>query len=171
MQRLGYGPEKRLAVTLSTRNVEGYRDAAVIAISQLTEASIDAQLEVIETANWFPRVIRKDYTVGVTVSEGGLDEPDQKFYETYLCAADRNYPRLLQSRNRRADRSAVYGSRSGEAPQLRLGYRPPARAGCLPTGAVVFTVCDLRAAAAQRTDQQPLQWLPYGRRMARKIAR
>lgn len=57
MQRLGYGPEKRLAVTLSTRNVEGYRDAAVIAISQLTEASIDAQLEVIETANWFPRVI------------------------------------------------------------------------------------------------------------------
>src|SRR5438552_7979590 len=28
MQRLGYGPDKRLAVTLSTRNVEGYRDAA-----------------------------------------------------------------------------------------------------------------------------------------------
>jgi peptide/nickel transport system substrate-binding protein len=91
MQRLGYGPEKRLAVTLSTRNVEGYRDAAVIAISQLTEASIDAELEVIETASWFPRVIRKDYTVGVNVSEGALDEPDQKFYETYLCGADRNY--------------------------------------------------------------------------------
>ena len=91
MQRLGYGPDKRLAVTLSTRNVEGYRDAAVIAISQLREIYIDAQLELIETANWFPRVIRKDYTVGVTVSEGGLDEPDQKFYESYLCGADRNY--------------------------------------------------------------------------------
>jgi peptide/nickel transport system substrate-binding protein len=91
MQRLGYGPEKRLAVTLSTRNVEGYRDAAVIAISQLKEVHIDGQLEVIETANWFPRVMRKDYTVGVTVSEGGLDEPDQKFYETYVCGADRNY--------------------------------------------------------------------------------
>ena len=25
------------------------------------------------------------------VSEGGLDEPDQKFYETYVCGADRNY--------------------------------------------------------------------------------
>jgi len=25
------------------------------------------------------------------VSEGGLDEPDQKFYETYACGADRNY--------------------------------------------------------------------------------
>jgi peptide/nickel transport system substrate-binding protein len=52
---------------------------------------IDGQLELIETANWFPRVIRKDYTVGVTVAEGGLDEPDQKFYETYVCGADRNY--------------------------------------------------------------------------------
>jgi peptide/nickel transport system substrate-binding protein len=91
MQRLGYGPDKRLAVTLSTRNVEGYRDAAVIATSQLGEIYIDGQLELIETANWFPRVIRKDYTVGVTVAEGGLDEPDQKFYETYVCGADRNY--------------------------------------------------------------------------------
>jgi peptide/nickel transport system substrate-binding protein len=91
LQRLGYGLEKRLAVTLSTRNVEGYRDAAVIAISQLREIYIDPQLELIETANWYPRVTRKDYTIAVTVSEGGLDEPDQKFYETYACGADRNY--------------------------------------------------------------------------------
>jgi peptide/nickel transport system substrate-binding protein len=91
MQRLGYGPDKRLAVTLSTRNVEGFRDAAVIAISQLRDIYIDGQLELIETANWYPRVTRKDYTVGVTVAEGGLDEPDQKFYETYVCGADRNY--------------------------------------------------------------------------------
>jgi peptide/nickel transport system substrate-binding protein len=91
MQRLGFGPDKRLAVSLSTRNVEGYRDAAVIAISQLREIYIDGQLELIETANWFPRVMRKDYTVGVTVSEGGLDEPDQKFYEAYVCGAERNY--------------------------------------------------------------------------------
>ena len=76
---------------MSTRDVPGYRDAAVIAISQLREIYIDGELEPIDTANWFPRVIRKDYTVGVTVSEGGLDEPDQKFYETYVCGADRNY--------------------------------------------------------------------------------
>jgi peptide/nickel transport system substrate-binding protein len=76
---------------VSTRNVEGYRDAAVIVTDQLREAYIDGTLELIDTANWFPRVIRKDYTVGVTVSEGGLDEPDQKFYETYACGAARNY--------------------------------------------------------------------------------
>ena len=91
MQKLGYGPDKRLAVKVSTRNVEGYRDAAVIAISQLREIWIDGELELIDTANWFPRVMRKDYTVGVTVAEGGLDEPDQKFYETYACGAARNY--------------------------------------------------------------------------------
>ena len=91
MQRLGYGPDKRLAVRMSTRDVAGYRDPAVIAISQLREIYIDGELEPIDTANWFPRVIRKDYTVGVTVAEGGLDEPDQKFYETYVCGADRNY--------------------------------------------------------------------------------
>ncbi len=91
MQKLGYGPDKRLAVKVSTRNVAGFRDAAVIAISQLREIYIDAELEVIDTAVWYPRVTRRDYTVGVTVSEGGLDEPDQKFYETYVCGAERNY--------------------------------------------------------------------------------
>jgi peptide/nickel transport system substrate-binding protein len=91
MQKLGYGPDKHLAVKVSARDVPGYRDAAVIAISQLREVYIDGELEPIDTANWFPRIIRKDYTVGVTVAEGGLDEPDQKFYETYVCGADRNY--------------------------------------------------------------------------------
>ncbi len=91
MHKLGYGPDKRIAVKVTTRDVPGYRDAAVIALSQLREIYIDAELEPIDTANWFPRVMRKDYKVGVTVSEGGLDEPDQKFYETYVCGAERNY--------------------------------------------------------------------------------
>jgi hypothetical protein len=39
----------------------------------------------------FPKVIRKDYTVGVNVSETGLDDPDQMFYENYACGSDRNY--------------------------------------------------------------------------------
>ena len=91
MQKLGYGPDKRLGVKVSTRNVAGFRDAAVIAISQLREIYIDGELEVIDTALWYPRVTRRDYKVGVTVAEGGLDEPDQKFYETYVCGAERNY--------------------------------------------------------------------------------
>jgi hypothetical protein len=34
MEKLGYGPDKRLAVTVSTHNTAGYRDPAVIAIDQ-----------------------------------------------------------------------------------------------------------------------------------------
>ena len=37
------------------------------------------QLEPIETANWFPKVIRKDYTIGVNISETAVDDPDQMF--------------------------------------------------------------------------------------------
>src|SRR5207302_3354750 len=90
IQQLGYGPGKRLEFKLSAPNVHGYRDAAVIAISQLHEVFIDAELEVIDTANYFPRIMRKDYKLAVEVSTGGLDDPDQKFYENYICGADRN---------------------------------------------------------------------------------
>jgi peptide/nickel transport system substrate-binding protein len=91
MEKLGYGPDKRLAVTVSTRNTAGYRDPAVIAIDQMKEIYIDAMLEPVETANWFPKVIRKDYTIGVNVSETAVDDPDQMLYENYACGSDRNY--------------------------------------------------------------------------------
>jgi peptide/nickel transport system substrate-binding protein len=90
MRKLGYGPDNRLAVKLSTRNVPGYRDAAVVATSQLREVYLDAELDVVDTANYFPRIMRKDYKLAVEVSTGGLDEPDQKFYENYVCGAERN---------------------------------------------------------------------------------
>jgi peptide/nickel transport system substrate-binding protein len=91
MQKLGYGPDKRIAVTVSTRNIPPYRDAAVILIDQLKEIYIDGVLEPVETANWFPKVMRKDYTVGINGTESGVDDPDQQFYENFVCGAERNY--------------------------------------------------------------------------------
>ena len=35
--------------------------------------------------------MRKDYAVGLNVSENGLDDPDQQFYENFACGAERNY--------------------------------------------------------------------------------
>ena len=90
MQKLGYGPDRRLAVTVSTRNPP-YRDPAVILIDQLKEIYIDGVLEPILTVNWYPKVARKDYTVGLSISENSLDEPDQSFYENYVCGAEHNY--------------------------------------------------------------------------------
>src|SRR5438128_12680019 len=65
MDRLGYGPDKGLAVTVSTRNVPGYRDPAVILIDQLKEIYIDGELETVDTVNWYPKLMRKDYKVGL----------------------------------------------------------------------------------------------------------
>ena len=51
MEKLGYGPAKRLSATVSTRNVPAYRESAVLMIDQLKEIYIDGQLDPVETAN------------------------------------------------------------------------------------------------------------------------
>ncbi len=91
MEKLGYGPDKRLSVTLSSRNIAPYRDPAVILIDQVREIYIDAVLEPVETANWFPKIYRKDYTIAINGTEAGVDDPDQLFYENFVCGAVRNY--------------------------------------------------------------------------------
>jgi peptide/nickel transport system substrate-binding protein len=91
MEKLGYGPDKRLSVALSSRNIAPYRDPAVILIDQVREIYIDATLEPVETANWFPKIYRKDYTIGINGTESGVDDPDQQFHENFVCGAVRNY--------------------------------------------------------------------------------
>jgi peptide/nickel transport system substrate-binding protein len=91
MDKLGYGPNKRLALKVSVRNIPPARDPAVILIDHLKEIYIDAELEPVDTTGWYPKVMRKDFTVGLVVSENGLDDPDQQFYENFVCSAERNY--------------------------------------------------------------------------------
>jgi peptide/nickel transport system substrate-binding protein len=91
MQGLGYGPDKRIAVKVSIRNIVPTRDPAVILIDQLKQIYIDGELETVDTTQWYPKVMRKDFSVGMVVSENGLDDPDQQFYESYVCGAERNY--------------------------------------------------------------------------------
>src|ERR1700694_1799870 len=68
MQKAGYGPDKHLAIKVSTRNIPVYRDPAVILIDQLKSIYIDGELENVETANWFSKVARKDYTLGINLT-------------------------------------------------------------------------------------------------------
>jgi peptide/nickel transport system substrate-binding protein len=91
MEGLGYGPGKRIAVKVSIRNIAPTRDPAVILIDQLKQIYIDGELETVDTTQWYPKLARKDFSVGMVVSENGLDDPDQQFYENYVCGADRNY--------------------------------------------------------------------------------
>ena len=91
MKKLGYGPDKHLAIKLSSRNIPVYRDAATIFIDQLKEIWIDAELEPIETANWLPKLVRGDFTVAQSFVGSAIDDPDQTFFEDYACKSNRNY--------------------------------------------------------------------------------
>jgi peptide/nickel transport system substrate-binding protein len=83
----GYGPDKRIKLKLSTRNLPTYRDASVILISQLKEIYIDAELQLVETAQWVPKLIRRDYDFGLSQVGNGVDDPDQNYPENYACGS------------------------------------------------------------------------------------
>ena len=50
MKKLGYGPDKHLALKIATRGISLYKDPAVILAGQLKEIWIDADVDIIETA-------------------------------------------------------------------------------------------------------------------------
>ena len=87
MRSLGYGPDKRLTFKLSTRNLPSYRDAATILLGQLKEVWIDGEMDPIETAIWQPKLIRREYQVALSLVGNGVDDPDQQFYESYVCGS------------------------------------------------------------------------------------
>src|ERR1700719_397671 len=91
MKKAGYGPDKRLPVKISTRNLAVYRDPAAILIDQLKEIGIDGELETVETAQWVPKLMRKDFKVGLNVLGTAVDDPDVYFYQNYVCSSARNY--------------------------------------------------------------------------------
>ena len=91
MRKAGYGPDDPLKIQVSTRNISYYRDPAVLLIDQLKQIYIDGDLEEIDTVQWYPRLLKKDFTIGLNLAENGLDDPDQTFYENFSCGADRNY--------------------------------------------------------------------------------
>ncbi len=91
MQKLGYTADRRLKIKVSTRDTPSYRDPAVILIDQLKDIYFDGELETIDTTSWFPKVTRKDFTVGLNLTAGFVDDPDPTLYANYVCGAESNY--------------------------------------------------------------------------------
>src|SRR3954451_1082617 len=87
MKKLGYGPDTPLNVKCSARNIAQYRDPAVILIDQLKHVYINGELDPVETANWFPKITRKDYQIGLDLTGSSVDDPDQQFYENYYTGS------------------------------------------------------------------------------------
>jgi peptide/nickel transport system substrate-binding protein len=108
MSALGYGPDKPLKVKVATRNDQEFRDTTVILMDQLKQIHIDADLDLIETVNWFSRLARKDYQIGFIFSLTSVDDPDQLLYENYTCGAERNYLGYCdREMERRFDRQSI----------------------------------------------------------------
>ena len=91
MAKFGYGPSNRLRLKVSARDIPPYRDPAVILIDHLKDIYIDAELETIDTTVWYPKVMRKDYTIGLNLTGNGIDDPDQALFENYACGSESNY--------------------------------------------------------------------------------
>jgi peptide/nickel transport system substrate-binding protein len=91
MKPLGYGPDKPMKIKISTRDVPPYRDPAVVLIDQLKEIWVEAELEPVDTTQWYPKVMRKDYTVALNLTGTYVDDPDAMLYENYTCGGIGNY--------------------------------------------------------------------------------
>ena len=90
MKKLGYGPDKPLKVKVTVRNATLFRDPAVVMIGQLREIYFDAEMELVETPAYAPKMTRKEFTLSAGMVGSGLDDPDQQFYENYVCGSQRN---------------------------------------------------------------------------------
>jgi peptide/nickel transport system substrate-binding protein len=91
MESLGYGPDKRLKVKVSTRDWQAYRDRAVILVDQLNKIHFDAELEVVESAVWFGRMVSKKYAVALNNTGAAIDDPDSMLKENYACGSENNF--------------------------------------------------------------------------------
>jgi len=91
MESLGYGPDKRLKVKVSTRDWQTYRDRAVILVDQLNKIHFDAALEVVESSVWFGRMVSKKYAVALNLTGAVVDDPDSMLKENYACGSENNF--------------------------------------------------------------------------------
>ena len=87
MAARGYSAEKPLKLKLASRNLPTYRDASVILISQLKEIFIEAEMELVETALWVPKLIKREYQLALSQVGQGVDDPDQNYPENYACGS------------------------------------------------------------------------------------
>jgi peptide/nickel transport system substrate-binding protein len=112
MKKLGYSDAKPLAIKIQTRNLPTYRDAAVIVTDQLKKIYISGELDILETPQWYARMAKKDYTIGLNVTGVSVDDPDGNIVENYSCKSERNYTqycnpevdRLLAAQSRELDK-------------------------------------------------------------------
>ena len=148
MEKAGFGPNKRLALKISTRNLPIYRDPAVILIDQLKDIYIDGELDVIESGIWFAKVARKEYQIGLNLTGAGIDDPDQTFYENFGCGSERNYTNYCNKELQAQFDAQIAGEGRRQAQEAGVGDRQEAAGG---RGAARSSTTRARAPAGRPT--------------------
>jgi peptide/nickel transport system substrate-binding protein len=112
MKKQGFGENNPLKLKIQTRNLVTYRNPAVLMIDQLKKIYIDAELEILDSTQWYARLTRKDYTLALNGMGVAVDDPDGNIVENYACGSERNYTqycdakvdKLLSEQSREMDR-------------------------------------------------------------------
>jgi peptide/nickel transport system substrate-binding protein len=124
MQRLGYGPDNLLAVKIAARNIPLYRDPAVMLIDQLKEIYITGELDIVETANWNPKVTRRDYMVGLVFrASDGRTHLRAPFHQRHR----RSRPCRMRLRGHRATSPILASVAHRASPRPRIAVSNPRR--------------------------------------------
>jgi peptide/nickel transport system substrate-binding protein len=110
IQTLGFSPDNHLKIKVTVRDIPYYRDPAVILIDQLKQVYIDGELEPVDTTNFFPKMMRRDYSVGLNLQ--GAGDPDETFPLLYGCGSAFNRNNYCNP-----DAEELIGRQSGEADQ------------------------------------------------------
>ena len=126
MEGLGYGPGKPLKVKVATRNIAVYRDAAVILIDQLKKIHIEGELENVDTPQWYPKVARKDYAVGMNLTGRQRRRSGRQPGRELRLQERAQLHGILQSGGRPPAGRAIEGVRQAEAQGDRLADREAA---------------------------------------------
>ncbi len=110
MESLGYGPNNRLKMKLTARDLPVYRVPAVILTDQFKEIYIDAEVDAVDTAVFFPRMFRREYTVSLFGQTSGPD-PDPILDLFFGCGGsfnldgycDAETDKLIEAQSREGD--------------------------------------------------------------------
>ena len=173
MQEAGYGPDKRLKIKVSTRNIATFSDPAVILIDQLKQIYVDGELEIIDTAVYYNRVFKKDYVVALNLTRRRGRRPRRGAVRELRLRLAAQLQQLLRRRDDQAVPGAVARARPREAPADGVGHRPQAAGRDRAADHLLRPRRRLLAAAGQERDaahQQHLQQLAVRGCLAGAIA-
>lgn len=66
LAQAGYGPQHPLRVNVSVRNIDTSVDSGTWVVAELRSVGVDAVLETVESAQWYAKLARRDFTMGST---------------------------------------------------------------------------------------------------------